>query len=123
MARDTRPSAQTTWSLGQRLLLLGLFALVGWLWVEDAQLLLWVCDVALLVAFALIVWVKLASILSGLIFHDMENPDLEGLVDDELPIYTILVPMYKEPTMVQPRVRIVWLSSLSNWDISFPFQV
>jgi cellulose synthase/poly-beta-1,6-N-acetylglucosamine synthase-like glycosyltransferase len=101
----SRPSARTTWSIGQRCLLLAMLGLLGLLWARDASLLLWVVDLLLLGAFSLIVLVKLGSIVGGLVLHDMEDAGPEELValgDAELPVYSILVPMYREPAMVEP---------------------
>jgi cellulose synthase/poly-beta-1,6-N-acetylglucosamine synthase-like glycosyltransferase len=103
----TRPSAKTTWSIGQRIVVLALLIAAGMLGAKDAELLLWVVDLFLLGAFSLIVLVKLGSIIGGLLFHDMEDPSalaLAVLSDEDLPVYSILVPMYREPGMVAPMV-------------------
>ncbi|MHC4841765.1 MAG: glycosyltransferase [Planctomycetota bacterium] len=66
----------------------------------------WTFNVLLLGGFVLIVSSKIFSVLAGLMLHDIEtvsDEELAELSDDDLPVYTILIPMYREPKMV-PRM-------------------
>ena|GEM_PF-795344 len=111
---NSRQSARTTWSVGQRFLVIVLMLATAGLGLYDRKLLGLSLDLVLLGGFALVVAVKLVSILSGLIRHDLEDlsvAELALLDEESLPVYTILVPMYQEPGMVGPMV-----DSLSQLD-------
>ena len=101
-------SAKKTWTKGQ---IIGLSAVaIGTVVAAfaDPDLTWWWLNVLLMAGFALVVGGKIASVLGGLLLHDSEDADeatLAALNDEDLPTYTILVPMYKEPTMVAGMLR------------------
>lgn len=101
--RDPAASARSTFSGGQKLfglfLVLGIAGLVWWNWA-----------VTLVVAGLVLSGLFLVSIIFKFYFSlqgakldnviQVKEKQIEELVDEELPVYTILVPVYKEANIV-----------------------
>lgn len=103
MTTSRRLSARTTWSMGQRVVLVLAVTGVGWYWWHDQQLTIFIFNIAILGAFFVVSVFKLISMFLGLFFHRLERvsaQELQQLDESDLPIYTLMLPLYHEANMI-----------------------
>ena len=78
--------------------------------VLDYKIAFAVLTFALCAFYGGVVFVRMLSVLMALIKspeHRVSQAEIDALIDADLPIYTVLVPMYKEPAIAQKIARTV----------------
>ncbi len=99
--------AEQKWSPIQRALFIGTLLGCIALGIVDFELFVWLFSLFLLVLYSVIVLCKVLAALFGLINRFtiyIKEDEYQALSDDELPIYTILLPLYKESEVVEKLV-------------------
>ena len=99
--------AEQKWSPTQRAMFVGIILGCIALACIDLALALWVFSLLLLLNYSVIVLCKVLAALFGLNARFtiyIQEDTYQALTDDELPIYTILLPLYKESEVVEKLV-------------------
>jgi len=103
----TRLSARQPWTIGQRCLYLGLIPCLAAGAAINADVFFVVLSVALMSFYSFVVGVKGLAVLAGLRKDvvAISAQELDALSDEQCPMYTVLVPLYKEAEIVEDLVR------------------
>ncbi|MBA3709582.1 MAG: glycosyltransferase, partial [Planctomycetes bacterium] len=102
-----RLSARHPWSWSQRVLYAAIVPALAWWWWHDQRGFLLGMSVALMSLYAAIVGTKVVAVLVGLLRRHtlvVGAAELAALSDDALPIYTVLVPLYREAAVASELV-------------------
>lgn len=94
--REEPAGSRRTWTpLQAALYLLAVTALVAFAWMYPRQFPLW-GGALVLVVYALVVFARTLAVLSGLLLHDVERGDEKGPDEEPWPLFTVLLPVYRE---------------------------
>lgn len=78
---------------------------LGWLaWRYPYEAPLW-AGVLTLAGYALVVCVRTVAVLAGLVLHDLERDGASGGVEDAWPVFTVLLPVYREAGVLPALAR------------------
>ncbi len=101
---EARGLAEWPWARWQKLFVIGLFGVLGYLAYSDMFLFLVVMNAVSLFVFGTVIALKFLAVFLGLFhFFTVRVSDESLLVLDEasLPVYTILVPLYREGNVLE----------------------